>query len=332
MLQASALTVRTGSRLHFGLWAWGEEHARQFGGVGMMVDQPALEVRFAPAPEFRTSGAVAGRLRSLAESCKEALGWSELPPCAITTPCLPLQHAGFGVGTQLGLAVIRGLTYWSPPNIDSARDLVLIAGRAKRSSVGTHGFVQGGFLVDNGQAAGEDLGPLAARRIVPAAWRVVLITERRVSGAAGQAERDAFAKLPAIPSVTTEQLKHLALEEMIPALDASDFNRFAAAVFEYGHRAGQCFSQVQGGPYASARIEQLVQRLRGDGVVGVGQSSWGPTVFAFTPTKKAADELGAKLAQDLPADQYDLVVARPKKEGAELINHAFGGAGDPEVL
>ena len=37
--------LRTPSRLHFGLFGWGPEARRQFGGVGLMVDDPGLEDR-----------------------------------------------------------------------------------------------------------------------------------------------------------------------------------------------------------------------------------------------------------------------------------------------
>ena len=43
------LTLRTPSRLHFGLLSWGSKSARQFGGVGLMIDAPGLEIIAQPS-------------------------------------------------------------------------------------------------------------------------------------------------------------------------------------------------------------------------------------------------------------------------------------------
>jgi predicted sugar kinase len=51
-------------------------------------------------------------------------------------------------------------------------------------------------------------------------------------------------------------------------------------VYELNARVGDAFAPAQGGRYASAAVADCVTRLRAAGVRGVGQSSWGPTVFA----------------------------------------------------
>ena len=38
------LRILTPSRLHFGLLGWGPQAPRQFGGVGLMVERPGLEI------------------------------------------------------------------------------------------------------------------------------------------------------------------------------------------------------------------------------------------------------------------------------------------------
>ena len=50
---------------------------------------------------------------------------------------------------------------------------------------------------------------------------------------------------------------------------------------------------MQGGIYSCPATAELVQWLRGRGVRGVGQSSWGPTVFAMAGD---ADEATALIA------------------------------------
>jgi len=319
MLAASPILVRTGSRLHFGLWAWGDQHEHEFGGVGMMVQQPELVVNIDSASQFETSGPLADRLENFAQRCQAAWGWDELPPCNLSTPSVPPQHAGFGLGTQLGLAVTQGLATWTGHEIFlAAAEFARIAGRANRSSVGTYGFLQGGLIVDRGKRSGSPVGELAARVDVPPDWRVLLITPRHTRGVAGEAERAAFAKVPAVPLEVTTQLQQLAEAEIVPAVQAGEFDHFSESLFEYGRLAGQCFASVQGGPYASESIEAIVHWLRSEGVAGVGQSSWGPTVFAFSRSAQSAEELVRRLQKKRDAELFDLVVASANNQAATV--------------
>src|SRR4051794_19352028 len=49
----TGLRLQTPSRLHFGLLSWGSESSRQFGGVGLMIDAPGLEIHAEPAGSWR---------------------------------------------------------------------------------------------------------------------------------------------------------------------------------------------------------------------------------------------------------------------------------------
>jgi predicted sugar kinase len=44
---------------------------------------------------------------------------------------------------------------------------------------------------------------------------------------------------------------------------------------------GDHFAAAQGGRYSSPRVGEVLSWLAGQGVEGYGQSSWGPTGFAF---------------------------------------------------
>jgi predicted sugar kinase len=68
---------------------------------------------------------------------------------------------------------------------------------------------------------------------------------------------------------------------MIPAIEASDWFAASDAIGRYGEWAGRIFEPMQGGVYRSSAIAQCISYLRGQGISGAGQSSWGPTVFAL---------------------------------------------------
>ena len=75
---------------------------------------------------------------------------------------------------------------------------------------------------------------------------------------------------------------------MLPAIERADCSAFGDALYEFGRLAGECFAAAQGGPFANAFNERLVEAIRGYGVAGVGQSSWGPTVFAVVANETEA--------------------------------------------
>ena len=57
------MRIRTPSRLHFGLLGWGPQAGRQFGGVGLMIDSPGIDLLVEPASSWLIEGphARAGR-------------------------------------------------------------------------------------------------------------------------------------------------------------------------------------------------------------------------------------------------------------------------------
>ena len=78
------------------------------------------------------------------------------------------------------------------------------------------------------------------------------------------------------------------------------------------------FSRRQGGAYNGPELEKIVRVVRSLGVLGAGQSSWGPTVFALLPNPATADEFVAELRLRLGSADFDLCIASPNNEGARV--------------
>ncbi len=87
----------------------------------------------------------------------------------------------------------------------------------------------------------------------------------------------------------TEALCRLVLLGMLPALAEHDLAAFGEALYDFNRRVGEMFAPWQGGLYAHPRSAELVKALRSAGVHGVGQSSWGPTVYAVVPVDQALE-------------------------------------------
>ena len=67
-----AVRVTAFSRLHFGLSAWGGT-GRQFGGVGLMVARPAIELFAERAERFEACGVHAERLPEFARRWRQSV-------------------------------------------------------------------------------------------------------------------------------------------------------------------------------------------------------------------------------------------------------------------
>lgn len=292
------IRVATGSRLHFGLFnfgggdAWpnvdGEAAvpARRFGGVGLMVESPGIALAVEPAKTWAASGPLAERALEFARRFAASLVAEELPPHRLVVERAAPEHAGLGTGTQLGLAVAEALAVatghpgWTVP------ELAARVGRGQRSAIGVHGYRHGGLIIDGGKR-GDGLAPLLVREAFPPEWRVVLLLPDVGPGVHGPAEREAFDRLTVAWS-QTDALCRLVLMGLLPALRERDCRTFGEALYDFNARVGDAFAPVQGGRYAHPAVGALVAGLRHDGVAGVGQSSWGPTVFAVVENEERA--------------------------------------------
>jgi beta-RFAP synthase len=334
--------------LHFGLLSFGGPKERQFGGVGVMVDAPGLSISLRRAERLSAAGPLAERAiefaRQVAANWEAADGpqpaasvamSSGEPAVHIEIESAPQQHVGLGTGTQLGLAVAAGLARLAQATSGTAggaavgngavcdpvsdSDAVRWArwiGRGERSAIGTHGFARGGLLVEGGKRAAGTVSPLVSRLELPDAWRFVLLIDREKRGLSGPQECRAFADLPPTEPEVTASLCREVLVELLPAAAEGDFDTFGESLYRYGHEAGLLFAQRQGGAYAAGLQTELVAWLRTQGVRGVGQSSWGPTIFALARDPAQAAALAADVGRHFAAAQLIAIVAAPANRGA----------------
>jgi beta-RFAP synthase len=193
-----------------------------------------------------------------------------------------------GTGTQLGLAVAKALAVAHGKSDWDAVALARRVERGRRSAIGVHGFQHGGFLVDGGKTATTTLAPLIARHDFPAEWAVLLIMPTDVQGAHGPRESAAFEHLAKSDACgqQTDALCGLAVLGILPALVERDLAAFGEALYEFNRRVGEMFKPWQGGIYSCAQSAAVVDFCRSSGIRGVGQSSWGPTVFAIDSAER----------------------------------------------
>lgn len=314
------LTVRTGARLHFGLLARGQPGRREFGGLGLMIDRPGFVVRVARADaDDLDCGSWTGRVEELLARIRNCSPDASAPrPVRVEIAAAPPAHAGLGSGTQLALALARGLALLAGEGHIAAVELARRAGRGRRSAVGLYGFEHGGLLLEAGRRGPDDISPLAARIETPDPWRFLLIRPTGAAGLSGAEEAGGFARLPPMPQATTDLLCRIALTEIMPAFLERDCHLAGDALGRFGRAAGEYFAPVQGGFLAHEQMRRVASLLDARGLHGFGQSSWGPTLFVLCPDGGFARRLADELAAEPLCADCDLTIAAPLNQGATV--------------
>lgn len=290
-----SVTITTGARLHFGPLAVRAESGPDFGGLGLMVESPRCVVTVAWSDQDRIeAGDQSGRITDAIAAYRRS---RPAPPFEIRLHESIPEHAGFGSGTQLALAIARGLAALTGEDETEPDKLARRIGRGKRSAIGIYGFAAGGLIVDAGHRDRAAIGDLAARLDVPAAWRFVLITPPR-QGLSGQRELAAFERLPPMSPELTGRLCRLVLCDILPAVQVNGFSTFAAALADYGTQVGEYFGPVQGGVFSDPRMLELAHALRERCGVSSVQTSWGPSIAALCPDEATAADVAGAIAAD----------------------------------
>ncbi len=113
------------------------------------------------------------------------------------------------------------------------------------------------------------------------------------------------------------------MERLLPAAAAGEFGLFSEALFDFGCLAGSCFAKNQGGLFASPLLCHLVETVRRLGVRGVGQSSWGPTLFALCESDEAAQRFCAALRRETSGIDLELTITPPDNYRARIVRQAL---------
>lgn len=314
------VTISTGARLHFGPLAVRAEIGPSFGGLGMMVDRPGWIITLGRADRDELdAGPDAERIARILADFRSQSKNTNVRVHLNVEQRVP-AHAGFGSGTQLALAVGRGLVALSDESEPAAVDLARRTGRGRRSAIGIHGFERGGLIVDAGHRASHGVGDLACRVAVPEEWRFVLVTPPQ-QGLSGVQETAAFERLPPMPGELTGRLCRLVLCEVLPALQQSDFARFAAAISEYGSLAGRYFEPVQGGVFVDPSMHALAKEVHSRFECGCAQTSWGPTAAVLCPSLAVAGAVAHAVHNDARWRECTVITAAGLNHGAMCDIH-----------
>jgi beta-ribofuranosylaminobenzene 5'-phosphate synthase len=320
VFQPAAITVKVPARLHLGFLDLNGGLGRRFGGIGLAVSGLGTSLTIQRTKYSHVSGPEADRVRSHLQKMEQLLSLRNAHSVKISK-VVP-AHAGLGSGTQLALGVAAGLRRLHNLPLDVEGDALRL-GRGARSGIGIGLFSRGGLVVDGGRGNELKPAPIISHLPLPHHWRVIVILDPQRQGMHGPGEGSAIAALPQMSEADAARLCRLIVMKALPALADYDLVKFGAAIKELQIRIGDYFAPVQGGArFMSRDVAAALDVLDSAGAFGVGQSSWGPTGFAFAPTPDEADRL-AKIAQRHPNGRgLDIRVCEGLNRGAEIVAHA----------
>lgn len=327
-MSASAPTrvvVEAPARLHFGFIDLNGSSGRRFGSIGVAVERPRYVVEARPAPRTTVEGESPAELsRVLA-----ALGGELALRGGIAIRVLERipRHQGLGSGTQRDLALGSAIARIAGRTL-TATELAEKLGRGRRSGIGVATFERGGLVVDAGVVQGPQPGgppadppsdgapPVIFQRALPEDWEFVLATPGVDEGVYGSREEAIFRALPAMPETMAGQISRIVLMKALPAAVTDDIAGFGEAITAIQALMGEQFAPYQGGAYASERGRIIAEFARKHGAAGVGQSSWGPTVFALVRGAEAADGLVAAIRTSIGDPTLAIWRTRASAHGA----------------
>lgn len=322
-LDPARVTVMAPARLHLGFLDLNGGLGRRFGGIGLAIGGLRTRIAIEAAPRMRIEGPDSERAGRILDTMRPALDLRGA--YHLTVEEVVPAHAGLGSGTQLALAVAAGLRKLHDMPLDIRGDALRL-GRGGRSGAGIGLFEHGGLVVDGGHGVSSSPPPIVSRIPFPARWRVLVVLDPHRQGVHGADESAAFAALPQFAGEHAAHLCRLVLIQALPALAESDIASFGAAIKELQAILGDHYAPSQGGHrFTSNAVAACLDLLHRAGAHGIGQSSWGPTGFAFAASTEEAERL-AQIARRDPRNRgLDIRVCPGLNHGAELA-HAHAAA------
>ena len=282
------IQVVTPSRLHITLIDLNGALGRIDGGVGLTLDYPSIRINAKKDAQLSVSGTTefAERIKSAASA---VLTQYNINGVAIDVVQEYPNHVGLGSGTQVALAVGTAISELYDLNLNPTT-IAKLTGRGGTSGIGVAAYEFGGFLVDGGHKGKTEFlpssasgkfgpGPIIARYDFPD-WAIVLAIPN-LRGASDKREIDVFQKQCPLPLNEVQELCHVILMEMLPAVVEHDIESF-----------GRSINRVQTIGFKRRELElqpfcaHLVQFMRENGAIGAGMSSFGPVVYGITDGKR----------------------------------------------
>ncbi len=308
------VTVKSSSRLHFGLMDLSAISPRVDGGVGISIGEPSVEVTISPNHGLCINGS-----EDTVIICKNAIDkLSEIIKdfdFKVDIKTNSMSHIGLGLGTQCALSVAKAIAAYFDLKINSL-ELATLVQRGGTSAVGVYSFYVGGFIVEGGRLwnyektsfgpssmfAFKKLPPLIARHEFPQ-WGICIVVPKQKKRINGIEEWKLFKEFTPVPVCEVDEACKWTLMGMIPSVVTHNFSSFCESLVKY-QSVGFKRKEIE---YADIAVHKSMELLKSHGFQGIGMSSWGPAVFGFAENILEANKLAEGINKEAYVDKVWVV-------------------------
>lgn len=309
--------IKTPSRLHFGIIDLAGSLGRSYGSVGLAIKEVGYDILAEKSEVLEVLGPRkdAKQAKDIAERVMRIYNITD--PIKLTILGSIPTHTGLGSTTQLTLAVATAITKLHGMKVPPVK-LAKKMGRGKNSGIGTYAFANGGFIVEGGVRGGK-FPPLIVRYDFPEEWRFVIVASDVERGLDEKTEEKIFKQITGSTDIA-RKICHLLVLKMLPSVVERDVENFGQSLTQMQRLVGKAFSSIQGNVFGSRLASDIVERMLKDGAHGIGQSSWGPTVYGLVESEAQAKELRERTLKFLEDKNYKTSIwtVGPNNQGARV--------------
>ncbi len=306
------IQIITPARLHFGFLELSNSCSYKFGGIGLSINKFHTKIIVKKNTRMKFNGKISNKASFfLTKFCKRK---KIKPGFSLNIEKSSPQHIGLGSGTQLALSIGTAISFLN--NINSnIENIAKTLNRGLRSNIGLINFKRGGFLIDlkikNRFYTNID------KVFFPEEWKIILIKDKN-QGLHGKSELDAFKKLKSLKK-NNINLTDLVLLKIYPSLIENNFDKFSKAITKLQNEMSIRFKSFQGGRFSSSSVSKVLNFLKKRNIKGYGQTSWGPSGFAFFPNIKKAKQMRIKLVKRFSScKNLEFIICSCKNSGSDI--------------
>lgn len=322
---ASGVRVASSARLHLGFYnILGDGVA--YGGFGVAISEPRVTVEVYPTSEGGIVVEGDHSVRGDVEKVARILGVDSAR--IVVKESIP-RHVGLGSTTQLVLSTGAALSTVFRLGY-SVRELAVKLGRGLVSGIGIACFEKGGFVMDSGRRivgsriekpkTVDDLPKPVIQVSVPSGWYFIIAIPKTRKGLEDREEEPIITTPEKPPDKLQEEIYRSFLLGILPGIMNNDPVLFGKALSRIQVLIGRYFEKYQGGVFCCSETEYLVEEMRRQGVLGYGQSSWGPVAYGLVYGYDKALSIAENLSRTSreAGIEASIMVVKPRNHGARI--------------
>jgi len=289
--RSKEVVVTAGYRAHLGFYRF-YDPPYLYGSLGVSLSNPKLVLRVSlgahSSIKIRTP---TEESRSWIRHILTSLG---IKGVDVVLSGYVKHHVGLGSRTRITMALLRALKSLGVIN-ELLDRLPRRFNVGSVSAVGMYSFLNGGFVADTGKLLSSGEGPnLLLALNVPRDWHIILCIPQDKRGLSETEEEPILSKVKPHPK---QDVLYALFTRLVTAISLRDYYSFARALTKLQVLTGEYFSKYQGGIYCCDESKELVNIMEKMGVLGVGQSSWGPAVYGFVNGSGRANHVASEIAR-----------------------------------